>query len=232
MNLKIASRYMKTLTLVLFSFVILSVSAQKKYKFEITPISPNEYKSLSDKYLKKQAKPFEIDSLNQVVSILKGIVVFDEFGAVKSIKPTKGDKIEFDEYDRPFFLSYFPDENILYLEGGHSSDISYDLTTGEGTELVGIPFYELNSPNNKFRLTGYWSGQECSFYFIQENKGGRFQKIGDIIQDDLCNMYDHFWSDDNTLYYRFANYQGEATNLDDVLTPISNESYRLRIVEE
>jgi hypothetical protein len=110
------------------------------------------------------------------------------------------------EYEQ-YFVAYYPQEDILLLEGGHASDISYNLTTGEQIEDVGNPQYILFSSTKKNRLNGYFGGQECSTYFIQQKKENQYKKM---IQLDaefekltgiwLCSINDNaFWSDDETL---------------------------------
>lgn len=220
------------LSVLLFSIgLVHNLSAQQKYRFEITSIDSNKYDSLFRKYYKTQSKSAHIDSLDLVKNLLKDIVVFDELGCVISVIPKEGKRTDYEEYDRPIFVSYFPTENIIYLEGGHSSDMSFDLITGEETDLVGLPFYIVPSPKNLFRINGYWSGQECSYYFIQENNGIAFEKVGDIENDELCNMYTSFWTDDRTFYYSLMNADYYAEDEEKEMIPHQGKCFKLTIID-
>lgn len=135
----------------------------QKYKLDITEIDSIEFNNLKRKYYRVIPKPIGIENMDEAQEMLRNIVSFDE-GSVTAIFPQKSKPLSFIVGDL-YFLAYFPDDNILYLEGGHSSDVSFDLTTGESTEDVGVPSYQIPSPNNKYRINGYWSGHECSSYF-------------------------------------------------------------------
>lgn len=112
-------------------------------------------------------------------------------------------------------LAYYPDENIIVSECGHTSDDCYNLSTGKTTTQIGNPEYILESPNKKFRLNGYFPGQECSTYFIQKNIEGVYLKVLEInevypyknVPENFCNMEDLFWTDDYTLNFTLKNYQ-------------------------
>ena len=110
------------------------------------------------------------------------------------------------DYDEQFFIAYYPQEDILLLEGGHTTDVSYNLSTGEATEDVGNPSYFVFSPSKKHRLNGHYNGQECSSYFIQQKDGSRYKKIVQLDEEFenitgiwLCTIHDSFWSDDEML---------------------------------
>ncbi|MGV6946344.1 hypothetical protein ACUY1X_15305 [Sphingobacterium kyonggiense] len=107
------------------------------------------------------------------------------------------------------FWRYYPTEDILLCEGGHSSDYPINLKTGEmGGEVVGNPAYIVESPNKRFRLNGWFPGQECSDYFIQQNQSGTYIRYVGIPMDltkesfDLCNISSIFWDGDHILYFR------------------------------
>ena len=115
------------------------------------------------------------------------------------------------------FAAYFPTEDILLFEGGHSSDVSFNLSNGKETEEVGNPDFVIASPNNKVRLNGFYGGQECVFYFIQHYKDGQWQKainldriFEKITTKMLCNL-SAFWADDTTLYLAHPNYDEQGT---------------------
>lgn len=107
------------------------------------------------------------------------------------------------------FWRYYPSEDILLCEGGHSSDYPINLKTGEmGGEVVGNPAYIVESTNKIFRLNGWFPGQECSDYFIQKNQSGTYFRYVGIPMDltkasfDLCNISSIFWDGDQIIYFR------------------------------
>ncbi|MBL1409227.1 hypothetical protein [Sphingobacterium faecale] len=107
------------------------------------------------------------------------------------------------------FYRYYPTEEILLFEGGHSSDFAIDLRTGiVGAEQVGNPAYILYTPNKQFRLNGYFPGQECSAYFIQRMEGDHYVHFGEIPLHltsegfDLCTLENIFWNGETELYFR------------------------------
>lgn len=107
------------------------------------------------------------------------------------------------------FWRYYPTENILLCEGGHSSDYSFDLKNAViGPDLVGNPDYIVYSPSKQYRLNGWFLGQECSSYFIQKLINGRYQFLIQIPIDlseeqfDLCTITDIFWISETELFFR------------------------------
>ena len=128
-------------------------------------------------------------------------------------------------------MAYYPDENIIVSECGHTSDDSYNLSNGKTTTQIGNPEYILESPNKKFRLNGYFPGQECSTYFIQKNIKGEYLKVLEInevypfknVPESFCTMEDLFWTDDFTLNFTLKNYQDNGDGI--------NEYYQLIIKE-
>ena len=155
--------------------------------------------------------------------LLTGIVEFDEteidYPMIKQINFKNNQKRKnksYFELDDCSFKAYYPDENILLCEGGHSTDVSFNLINGQETELTGNPDYINTSPNKLFRINGHYDGQECSSYFIQKKTKNEFEKI---IQLDtefekqtnkwLCIMGDNFWKDDTTFYLTLVTSYGE-----------------------
>jgi len=119
------------------------------------------------------------------------------------------------EHPEAFFIAYYPQEDILLLEGEHTTDVSFNLTTGEETENVGNPEYIIFSPSKQYRLNGHFNGQECSSWFIQKKIDGCYQKIIQIDSQReyeksefekrariwFCDIVDVFWQDDTTLNF-------------------------------
>ena len=127
----------------------------------------------------------------------------------------KDSKIDFLEMS---FVKYFPSEEVILLEGGHTSDQAIDLRRNKWdiTE-IGTLDYVYFSKNKKFRLNGLFEGQECSMYFIQK-------KVNDVYETysilplslgdkgfDLCTLNSIFWNNDEDLFFRNF-YYGETND--------------------
>ncbi|MEQ7799995.1 hypothetical protein ABDJ41_09280 [Pedobacter sp. ASV1-7] len=92
----------------------------------------------------KASKPIEkITDFKTVQSQLTGIVDFKEMdGRLRVSKinfrngTSSGNK---DQLEDCTFVAYFPSEDILLLEGGHTTDVSFDLKTGQKTYDAGNP---------------------------------------------------------------------------------------------
>lgn len=107
------------------------------------------------------------------------------------------------------FYRYYPTEDVVLFEGGHSSDYAIDLRTGMmGADLAGNPAYISYSPSKAYRLNGWFPGQECSDYFIQRKTEQGYLKYINLPIHlteqgfDLCTINDVFWTSDSTLYFR------------------------------
>ncbi len=120
----------------------------------------------------------KLTDLEQVKEILKGRVMWgkydyeenemseDEQGtAVYKIEFRNGKTLLCD--DEMFFVAYFPQEDVLLLEGVHSSEIIFNLTTSEEQTEVGNPEHRHYSPSKQYRLNTYDNGQ-VPIYFIQK----------------------------------------------------------------
>ncbi|MFD2969211.1 hypothetical protein [Sphingobacterium bambusae] len=134
------------------------------------------------------------------------------------VRFANGDSLTFrekPEFTEIGFVRYYPTEDVLVFEGGHSSDYAVDLRNGlVGPELVGNPSYIVQSPSAKFRLNGWFPGQECSSYFIQRKTKTGYQKYEDIPLHlteenfDLCTIVDSRWASDSTLFFRNTYFDG------------------------
>ncbi len=153
-------------------------------------------------------KPIErITDFATAKKILDGIVEFREYentAGLRRILFRNGDIYNAQDVGESF-VAYFPTEDIILFEGGHTIDVSYNLTNGKVTEDVGNPEYIVTSPNVKYRLNGAFGGQQCISYFIEKRIDGQFQKVIDLSevfeknQQRLCTISEEFWTDDTTL---------------------------------
>ena len=234
----------KLLTLLIIAFALQSCEnkTQKNEKAEIT--STNEiWKVKQDNFeikieildslqfykeqkaIKHTTKPIEkITDFASAKKILNGVVEFwdgDEDGESHGLRRIlfRNGATFTNKYSEDFFVAYYPSEDIILFEGGHSSDVSFNLKNGKQTEETGNPDYIVTSPDNQYRLNGFFDGQECVSYFIQKNINGHFENViplnSAFVRKDkinLCQANDFFWSDDNTLFFREVLYfDGEAT---------------------
>ncbi|WP_158974273.1 SH3 domain-containing protein [Cellulophaga sp. L1A9] len=115
------------------------------------------------------------------------------------------------------FVAYYPTEEIILFEGGHTSDYSISLKTGESLETVGNPEYIVASPNKKLRLNGWFPGQECSSYFFQEHVGNDYTYLIDFgwgtetFGQQVCNFNKFYWVNEDTFMYSYSAYSEEKT---------------------
>ena len=170
-------------------------------------------KFLSAKQRAKVNIPLEkITDLKIVQEKLAGIVEFEDQGnylGIKKINFRNGYSVQNEvDLSECAFVSYFPSEDVLLLECGHTMDVSFDLSTGQTTYEVGNLNFVTISPSGKYRLNKIFEGQECYSHFIQVSNNGKFKKIAEL--NDffekktgkwLCVIEQEFWSDDSTLYF-------------------------------
>src|SRR5690606_35076632 len=163
-------------------------------------------------------------------ALLKGRVTFGDYNPqtrkidslLKGEMPVKiladnGKIIESNE-ERYFwdmhFVAYYPSEEVLLCEGGHSSDFSIDLKRGiVGAEIVGNPQYIQYSTTKKYRLNGWFPGQECATYFIQQRSEEGYDFYANVpMHSDTenfvwCNIAGAFWTSDEELCFKNVLYE-------------------------
>ncbi|WP_153391557.1 hypothetical protein [Chryseobacterium vaccae] len=185
-----------------------------QYNIEVEKIDSIQFYSAETKAGNRQEKITKIENFDEARKLLKGVVEFsekDEYGenqAVKKIRFRNGKIFQNEnDFDGEFFVAYFPGEDILLCEGGHTTDVSFNLKNGLQTEDTGNPDMIVNSPGKAFRLNGHFGGQECSFYFIQRKINNEYVKIIQLDKEFekqtktwLCIIGKSFWADGKTLY--------------------------------
>lgn len=192
-----------------------STISEKKvsYSVKIEKIDSVEFNRQKKISAPKKKTLKKITNIQEVKKMLKGVVAFDENDlqgenpAIKTIHFRNGKKYgKAHEHEVYSFIAYFPEEDILLCEGGHTIDISFNLKNGRETEETGNPDEIVFSPKENFRLNGNYGGQQCFAYFIQQKKNRDFEKIIDLtdefsnlIRTDLCLIGDSFWQNENTL---------------------------------
>jgi hypothetical protein len=174
-------------------------------------------------------KPEKVTDIMQAKRLLKGRVTWGDYAPdgyeivpkgqgelVCAMTARNGEHWGDENSDGYFFVAYYPQEDILLLEGGHTSDESFNLTTGQHTEEAGNPDYIVASPSGLYRLNGWFPGQECSVYFIQERAGEQYRNIvplNDLFQKTtgewLCTVGEAFWESDDVLFFAIGHW-GDA----------------------
>lgn len=185
-----------------------------KYSIKVYEIDSIEFKENWKKSPARDKKVLEITDANEIRNRLKGVVDFynnSEFPndlVVKLIHFRNGKQLD-TAHDYVFWkvLAYFPEEDVLLCEGGHTADVSYNLKNGKETEETGNPRIYTYSPQNTFRLNGYFGGQDCYSYFIQRKIKGEYTTVIDLDKEferltnsGLCEVGESFWADESTLY--------------------------------
>lgn len=154
----------------------------------------------------------KITDFKQVKERLAGVVDFEEsegYLGVKRIHFRNGKTSDgFDELQEFVFVAYFPADDVLLLEGGHTTDVSFNLSSGEGTDEAGNPELAIASPNEMYRLNKVFEGQQCFDHFIQKRTQNTYRKIlglNDLFSKQtgkwLCVIENEFWTNDTTMYF-------------------------------
>ncbi len=193
----------------------------------IKQIDQSDYLQLHEKAYKEIRIPRKIGTLDAVKTALKHRVewvtefedsLYARDDVIKSIVLSNGKKLFINDKSSDVgfaqgWSGYFPEFDILLLEGGHSSDISFHLKTGETTQTAGNPEYIIHSPNKQYRLNGYHGGQECVSYFFQVKKNGMYQYFTQFNWDyNICTFKDFYWINNLEFIYTLKNYSTDAEN--------------------
>ena len=194
-----------------------------KYSLKVEKIDSIQYHSEKEKVKYRQDEIKKITDFQTAKKMLKNIVFFNENDqngeaqAVLRIRFRNGkEKVYTNDYDYSYFVAYYPTEDILLTEGGHTTDISFNLKNGNETEITGNPDYIETSPSKLFRLNGHFGGQECSSYFIQKKTENEYEKIIQLDEEFekqtktwLCIMGDSFWDSDTMLFFTLVDSYGK-----------------------
>ena len=173
------------------------------YKVIIDEISKEEFHQSEDEKNSNLSVKKIID-IKKIKSILKNQLIgeYNEYDSfiIKKILTDNGREINV-YLDECSITAYYPQYHYLLLECGHSSDYLINLKNGkDDINRIGNPDYYLSSPQNTFRLNGYYSGQSNVHFLERNNKntGPEYMfNISSLIQSDYLEKY--FWKDNNTI---------------------------------
>lgn len=187
-----AKRYLKLIT--------------NEYKVILDEISREEFYK---EETKKRSTPSveKITDIQKITKVLKtqliGTYDEDRNYRIKKIRADNGKEIGtyFDECD---IMAYYPEYHYLLLECGHSSEYLINLKNGEDDiNRIGNPDYYLASPQNTFRLNGYYTGQSNVHFLEKTNKNGAPEymfSFSSLISLDYIEKY--FWKDNSTIFLK------------------------------
>lgn len=177
------------------------------YKLVFDEISEEEFQEQKqqNKYQYYVEKTTDIKTIK---SILKNQIieddVEDDFLVIKKIIADNGKALDTD-LEECNLVAYYPDYHYLLLECGHAADYLIDLKNGtDDIDRIGNPDFYLPSPNGRFRLNGYYTGQSF-FYFLErdwdDGEPEYMLSLSSVLQVD---MLEFFWEEDGTALVRSA----------------------------
>lgn len=174
----------------------------------ITKIEKEKYTEFLKVVSKENHNPEKISNLDSTKTILTGRVAWGKEGMVKSMRLNNGTNLLFNSSAVDFGFAedgssgYYPEYDILVLQGGHGSDVCFSIKTGETDRTIGNPEYVVSSPKNSYRLNGYFGGQECISYFFQKNENGRFVYLTALNWNyDICTFKEFYWINENEFMF-------------------------------
>ena len=188
-------------------------------------ISSTEFNELKQKSSRQIRKPKKIGSLDSIKNILKNRLEWTtEFESeehkrddlIKSINTQNGQKLLVNQntVDYGFaagWSGYYPEYDILVLEGGHTIDVCFSIQTGETELTIGNPEYIIPSPQNTHRLNGFFGGHECITYFLQKKANDTFTYLTQFDNNyDICTFKEFYWVNETTFIYKIISHKGDA----------------------
>lgn len=182
-----------------------TIITSKDYQIAVLPIDSITFFQATDLAIRTRNKV--ISHPNQIKKDLPQSVILKEntYNNVylTQINFTEGGVYQTDN-EYPFIKSYYPELSILTCEGGHASDLIFNLKNGLTEESIGDPDTYVTSPHKRFQLASYYNGQ-MPIFFIQHRTKNGFEKIiplQDILEEHFKSFlvgYDVKWVNDSTL---------------------------------
>ncbi len=183
-----------------------------EHPFAIERIPTGEYVKLQSAHPARKKKAKVITDSYQIRRMLKGRAAFSdslETDNLVEIQFDSGNSFKTTDFQDYWLQAYYPSEDILQLEGGHSFEYSVDLK--DRMENVGTPQSMFYSPDSLFRLESYFAGQEIDIISVsQRTATGHYRKMADLTEllryrfkdISIVNVADAFWTDAEHLYIR------------------------------
>ena len=138
---------------------------------------------------------------------LKDRIRMNKNGLVEALYFSNGKSLSKLNQDYFSFIAYYPTEDILVCEGGHTCDVTFNMRNGAGTEATGNPAYMVRNQEGSYQLTGAFGGQECVSYLIQKNSDTGYVNILDIgwgdenrETPDICLIDAAYWGQEKQLF--------------------------------
>ncbi len=174
-------------------------------KVNIKDISENEFKNqcvnAAKPYKKREIK--DVDSIKKILGERVDWIKVGEDISITSLQSSFGQRLMINPptFYEMRLISYYPEDQILYMIGGNELDLGFSLITGE---ITGIPFYIVESPNNLYRINGTYDGMECVSYFLEKKVDNQWKFYSDFPRNsNLCMFKDFLWLSDNDFIFSF-----------------------------
>lgn len=182
----------------------------------VNQITHDEYETQKKASVPLHNQPYEIiTDFDKMAKMLDGKlkIALDEYGRVYEIIFNDGDTIQIDaEGD---YKAYYPQLGILIFEGGHTTDIVFDLNSRDF--MQGNPSYYATSPDTKLRINGEDDGQETLMRFLEQwnPTEKRYEFVNWLFGEEHIYDYENryiyqcCWTSNTTAIYE--NFGGEKT---------------------
>ncbi|WP_260258676.1 hypothetical protein [Vibrio intestinalis] len=197
----------KYIIILLLCLLKSNVVSANGFGFELTPIPASKFEYFL-KLKKSYSQPLlnEIDDLNKVLELNPERLALK--GELLVINNETNEQLAQIDLMYNGFIAYYPDDRVLYFEGGHNSDVVISLDSG--LELEEVPKNRIYSPNAGYRISSYYNGQAPSS-LIQKNTNGIWQSVSHLTESKLPYsffMIDRFnWISETE--FIFVNFEGK-----------------------
>lgn len=179
------------------------------YSISITQLDSSSYFSLRGANIIGSDNKKVITDIKQIESLLQDVVDFEvvdgEYLIVRSIY-FRNAGVYNALYEPPYVVAYYPDEDALVCEGGHSMDLIFNLSTG--IEQIGNPSFTFSNTSKTLRFGSLYNGQASEFMIEKkyDNHFQKFIKIDEIISLNTGYVFEMVeevkWLDDSTFIFK------------------------------
>ena len=196
-----------------FSITETEIELNDNYSIRLRRIRPSEYVIRKWESEQLKHKPYkEISDLKEAQKMLgKKMKIFeiqeDEWKHIE-IEITFNDGVKKRLDSEHVFWKYYPELKVLVFEGGHGSDVPYDLNDSNDGERAGNPYYHVVSPDKQLRINGFHDGQDGVVYFLEKwnSKGKRYKFVAFLTVENSIFYYSHdwFWSNNSKAFFKHS----------------------------